>query len=61
MKQNITLSTQIENSAIKAVYELQYNLTRASRFVMSEVPNTSQELAILAINLVSRVSKEIKK
>lgn len=61
MKQVITLSNQVEDAAIKAVYALQYNTTRAARFVMAAVPNTSQELAITAIHTVARAPKRAKK
>ena len=55
------MNQNIENAAIKAVYGLQYNTTRAARFVMSEVPNTSQEAAVKAINTVARAPKKSKK
>lgn len=61
MKQATSLSIQVEEAAIKAVYSLQYNTTRAARFVMSEVPNTSQELAVKSINTVARSPKKVKK
>ena len=62
MKQaTATVSTQVEDAAIKAVYGLQYNTTRAARFVMGEVPNTPQELAVAAINTVARAPKKVKK
>ena len=57
----ITLSTQVEDAAIKAVYALQYNTTRAARFVMSEVPGTSQEVAVASIHTVARAPKRAKK
>jgi hypothetical protein len=60
MKQTIKLSTQVEDAAIRAVYALQYNTVRAARFVMSEVPNTPQETAMSAINVVARAPKKIK-
>lgn len=61
MKQSIKMSAQVEDAAIKAVYGLQYNTTRGARFVMSEVPNTPQEIAVAAINTVARAPKKIKK
>lgn len=62
MKQATTkLSTQVEDAAIKAVYALQYNTNRAARFVMGEVPNTSQEIAVAAIHTVVRSPKKVKK
>lgn len=59
MQQN--QSTQIEDAAIKAIYGLQYNTNRAARFVISEVPNTTIEVAIQTVNRVVRPTKRSKK
>jgi len=54
------LSQEVENAAIKAIYQLQYNTATAANFVKSEVPATTYEMAIEAINKVVRPSKKIR-
>jgi hypothetical protein len=54
-------NTAVEDAAIKAVYDLQYNSSRAARFVMGEVPKTSYEMAINTINRVVRPTPKAKK
>jgi hypothetical protein len=50
-------STEVLAAATKAVFELQYPTNKAAGFVRSEVPQTSFEMAVEAINLVARPSK----
>lgn len=57
MKQAATLSTAVETAATKAVFVLQYNTNRAAQFICAEVPRTSFEDAVKAIDTVARPSK----
>ena len=59
--QAAVLSAAVEDAAIRAVFEHQYNTTAAANFVKNEVPATSYEMAIQAINQVVRPSKQFKK
>jgi len=59
--QAVVLSAAVEEAAIRAVYTLQYNTEAAANFVKNEVPATSYEMAIQAINKVVRPSKKFKK
>jgi hypothetical protein len=61
MHQTTKMSPQVEDAAIKAVYALQYNTGRAAKFVMAEVPNTPEEMAVKAIGIVVRAPKKVKK
>ena len=54
------LTAAVETAATKAIYQLQYGTSAAVAFVKSEVPSTSYEMAIQAINKVVRPSKKIK-
>lgn len=58
--QAVVLSAAVEASAIRAVFEHQYNTEAASNFIKREVPATSDEMAIQAINKVARPSKKFK-
>ena len=58
--QAVVLSAAVENAAIQAVFAHQYNTTAAVRFIRSEVPTTSYDLAVQAINKVARPSKKVK-
>ena len=59
--QAVVLSAAVENAAISAVYTHQYSTAAAVKFVKSEVPATSYEMAVQAINQVVRPSKKFKK
>ena len=59
--QAAVLSKAVEAAAIRAVFQLQYNTEAAANFVKSEVPATSYEMAIQAINKVARPFKKFKK
>lgn len=58
--QAVVLSADVEAAAIRAVYTLQYNTEAAANFVKSEVPATTYEMAIQAINKVVRPSKKFR-
>ena len=55
--QAVTLKSEVESAAIKAVYQLQYNTAKAASFVVSECRASSYEMALEAINRVVRVQK----
>ena len=59
--QAAVLNVAVEEAAINEVYGLQYNTAAAANFIKSEVPATSYEMAIQAINKVVRPTKEFKK
>lgn len=59
--QATALNNQVEEVAIRAVYQLQYNTNKAARFVVGEVPAASFELALETINRVVRTSPQAKK
>lgn len=61
MTQTITQSTQLEDVAIKAVYIHQYNSSKAARYVCSEVPSTSYDLALEVINRITKPTKKVVK
>ena len=58
--QAVVLSKAVEAAAVKAVFHLQYNSEAAANFVKSEVPATSYEMALQAINKVARPSKKYR-
>lgn len=48
------INSAVEEAAIRAVYELQYNTQKAARFIVNEVPSTSMEFAVSVVNSVVR-------
>lgn len=58
--QAVVLSAAVENAAIQATFGLQYNTAAAVNFIKSEVPATTYEMAIQAINKVVRPSKKVR-
>ena len=50
----------VEEAALRAVFVLQYNTAAAVNFIRGEVPTTSYDLAVAAINAVARPSKKYK-
>lgn len=58
--QAVVISKQVEEAALRAVFVLQYNTAAAVNFVRGEVPQTSYDLAVAAINKVARPAKKYK-
>jgi hypothetical protein len=48
------INIAVENAAIRAVFELQYNTPKVVSFIQTEVPGTTPEDALSAMNRVVR-------